>query len=130
MNCKVIALDNFKRDAKKLLKKYASLKEELTQLQLLLLSNPRYGTLIRENVYKIRLAVKSKGKGKSGGMRVITFVFEVEVLVEEDKMEQDFTVFLMTIYDKSDMENISDKDLQNLVDEIINSLNDEEPDNK
>jgi mRNA-degrading endonuclease RelE of RelBE toxin-antitoxin system len=68
MNCRIIVVDDFKRDAKKLLKKYLSLKDELAALQEQLLQNPRMGTLIHENVYKIRLAVKSKGKGKSGGL--------------------------------------------------------------
>lgn len=62
MNCKIIAIDDFKRDAKKLLKKYSSLKSELEELQEQLFENPRMGMLIFENTYKIRLAVKSKGK--------------------------------------------------------------------
>lgn len=115
MSCKIIAVDGFRRDAKKLLKKYASLKEELIFLQEQLMLNPRMGTLIHEDTYKIRLAVKSKGKGKSGGMRVITHVIEVEIGIEEAADEQDITVFLLTIYDKSDMENISDADLKTLV---------------
>jgi mRNA-degrading endonuclease RelE of RelBE toxin-antitoxin system len=125
MNCKIIVIDDFKKDAKKLLKKYASLKEELAILQEQLLENPRMGTLIRENTYKIRLAVKSKGKGKSSGMRIITHVIEVEIQVSESEKEQNFTVFLLTIYDKSEMENITDKDLQNLIDEVNTELDEE-----
>lgn len=49
MNCKIIAIEEFKRDAKKLLKKYVSLKNELAQLQTDLQANPRIGTLIQEN---------------------------------------------------------------------------------
>lgn len=126
MNCRIIAIDNFKRDAKKLLKKHLSLKNELAQLQEQLLANPRLGTLILENTYKIRLAVKSKGKGKSGGMRVITYVVEVEILVEENITEQAVTVFLVSIYDKSEMENIGDKDLKSLIEEINAELDNEE----
>ncbi len=130
MNCKIIAIDDFKRDAKKLLKKYVSLKDELAQLQAQLLENPRMGTLIHENTYKIRLSVKSKGKGKSGGMRVITYVVEVAFQVEENVKEQDITIFLLTIYDKSEIENISDKDLQNLIDEINTELSNEDSENE
>lgn len=130
MNCKIIAIDDFKRDAKKLLKKYISLKEELVQLQAQLLENPRMGTLIHEKTYKIRLAVKSKGKGKSGGMRVITYVVEVEFQIGENIMEQDITIFLLAIYDKSETENISDKDLQNLIKEINTELNNEDVENE
>ncbi len=122
MNCKIIVIDDFKRDAKKLLKKYVSLKDELVALQKQLLENPRMGILIHENIYKIRLAVKSKGKGKSGGMRVITYVIEVEIQIEEIR-EQDITIFLLTIYDKSEMENITDNDLLNLINEINTELN-------
>jgi mRNA-degrading endonuclease RelE of RelBE toxin-antitoxin system len=126
MNCKVIAIDDFKRDAKKLLKKFASLKSELAQLETDLLQNPRFGTLIQENTYKIRLAVKSKGKGKSGGVRIITHVVEVMLQISEDIIEQNFTVFLLTIYDKSEMENIADNDLQYLVNQVNDELNAED----
>jgi mRNA-degrading endonuclease RelE of RelBE toxin-antitoxin system len=122
MNCNIIAIDDFKKDAKKLLKKFNSLKDELAQLQTQLLENPRMGTLIHEDTYKIRLAVKSKGKGKSGGMRIITHVVEVEIKVDENQIEQKTTVYLLTIYDKSDMENISDKDLKYLINIVNNEL--------
>jgi len=62
----------FQREARRLLKKYASLRQELGHLQLLLAETPRLGTPLGNNCFKIRLAVKSKGQGKSGGMRVIT----------------------------------------------------------
>ena len=71
MNCKVIVVENFKREAKRLVKKYASLKDELRQLEKEILQNPHCGTPLGKNVYKIRVAVKSKGRGKSGGMRVL-----------------------------------------------------------
>ena len=126
MNCRIIAVDEFKKDAKKLLKKYASLKQELGELQNLLLKNPRMGVLIHENTYKIRLAVKSKGKGKSGGVRIITHVIEVEVQVEDGNTGNDITVFLLAIYNKSDMENISDKELKAIIGEIQSEFGEEE----
>lgn len=64
MNCRIVAIDDFNRDVKRLSKKYASLKGELKELENQLLENPRKGVLIRENTYKIRLAVKVKGKAK------------------------------------------------------------------
>jgi len=63
---------SFKRQAKPLLKKYSSLHNELSVLGSNLLENPKTGTSIGLNSYKIRLSVKSKGKGKSGGLRVIS----------------------------------------------------------
>ncbi len=125
MNCKVLVVGGFMRSAKQLAKKYASLKSELSDLQTQLVKNPRMGTLIYENTYKIRLAVKSKGKGKSGGLRVITHIVEVEIELTEIS-EQEIIVFLTAIYDKSDSENISDKDLKNLISEIHDELSSEE----
>lgn len=126
MNCKIIAVDEFKKDAKKLLKKYASLKQELEELQKQLIENPRMGVLIHDSTYKIRLSVKSKGKGKSGGLRVITHVIEVEIQVEDRTTDNDITVFLLAIYDKSDMENISDKELRSIIDEIHSEFGENE----
>lgn len=76
------------------------------------------GIRITENVYKIRLSVKSKGRGKSGGMRVITFVWEVLAEQENSEAVLETTIFLASIYDKAEEDNISDKDIQNLIDEI------------
>ncbi len=126
MNCKIIAIDSFKREAKWLVKKFPSLKSELETLQNDLLQNPRLGTLIHENVYKIRLAVKSKGKGKSGGMRVITYIVEVEIQIEEAANDSETTIFLVSIYDKSEQANISEKELSDLIDQINAELDNEE----
>lgn len=131
MSCKVIVLEEFKRDAKKLVKKYRSLKQELADFQVQLQENPRMGTLITENTYKVRLAVKSKGKGKRGGLRVLTYVVELRWEVEEgESSSEETTVFLLTLYDKSDMENISDAALTELVEtaKIILSEEDDQQD--
>jgi hypothetical protein len=69
--------------------------------------NPEQGTALGNDCYKIRLAIASKGKGKSGGARVITYVQVSQT-----------TVYLLTIYDKNEKENISDKELQSLLEEI------------
>lgn len=114
MKYEVITTENFIKEAKPLLKKYSSLKNELLELQQELLENPKMGTLITENVYKIRLAIKSKGKGKSGGARVITYL-ELDLKIEEETTN----IFLLTIYDKSDMENIS----KNEIDDLIKGIN-------
>jgi len=112
MNSKVIATPNFQREAKKLNKKYHSLKKELKELVESLEKDPIQGTLIGENVYKIRLSIKSKGKGKSAGARIITYLH-----IEETK-ENEQVVYLISIYDKSDYENISDNFIQQIIDEI------------
>ena len=110
MNFSVIPSDRFKKEAKRLIKKFPSLKQELADLSNTLADEPETGTPLGNETYKIRLAIKSKGKGKSGGGRVISYV------VTEDK-----EVYLLTIYDKSEFDSIDDKTLRT----IISSLNPE-----
>lgn len=74
MNFNVIPSDKFKREAKRLIKKFPSLKEELADLNITLTNEPETGTPLGNDTFKIRLAIKSKGKGKSGGARIITYL--------------------------------------------------------
>lgn len=104
MSYSVKSIEVFERQAKKLVKKYPSLKSELLDLVLELKKNPDKGKAIGKSCFKIRLSIKSKGKGKSGGARVITNV----VLIND-------SVYLLSIYDKSDKETLSDKELEELL---------------
>ncbi|SEF83834.1 hypothetical protein [Algoriphagus boritolerans] len=104
MSFEIIAIDEFQKELKKLLKKYPSLKEEIFQLGNSLMENPKQGKPIGKDCYKIRLQIKSKGKGKSSGGRIITHVFF-----------SGQTVFLLTIYDKSEKENISEVRINELL---------------
>jgi len=108
MSYEIVAIPNFRKELKKLAKKYPSLKEDFGVLLESLEVNPLQGVSLGNNCYKIRMAIASKGKGKSGGSRVITFV----------KISQT-TVYLLSIYDKSEKENISDSELK----ELLNFLN-------
>lgn len=101
MSYKLVPTPPFERELKLLAKKYPSLYNDLAELEKQLLENPALGTSIGQNCFKIRLAITSKGKGKSGGARVITFVQVI-----------DKNIFMIAIYDKSSFENISDKELQ------------------
>ena len=105
MSFNVIATDPFERKLKRLSKKYSSLKEDLSSVIEQLAEHPVMGTPIGKNCYKIRVAIASKGKGKSGGARIITYVRVIKN-----------TVFLMDIYDKSEQANISPKELKLLLD--------------
>jgi hypothetical protein len=107
MSFKILTTSDFKRDSKHLLRKYKSLKNEILDLIASLEEEPAQGTPLGNDCYKIRLAIKSKGKGKSGGARIITCV----------KVMDGF-VYLLTIYSKSEKENISDKELQELLKEL------------
>jgi len=107
MSYNVVTIEPFDKELKRLVKKYPSLKKEIADLFEELSSNPATGTPIGKNCYKIRLAIASKGKGKSGGARVITHCAITET-----------TVILLSIYDKSEQADISDKDLQKLLESI------------
>jgi hypothetical protein len=107
MNFKVDTLPNFEREAKRLIKKYNSLHKEINELIDSLEINPRQGKHLGSDVYKIRLAIKSKGKGKSGGARVMT---QVKTISQ--------TVYLFSIYDKGEKENISDNEIKDLIKDI------------
>lgn len=108
MNYDVITSENFIREFKRLAKKHLSLKNDVSLLGEKLSLNPTQGTPIGKDCYKIRLAISSKGKGKSGGARIITAVFSVQE-----------KVVLLSIYDKADKENISDKELTTLLKDNI-----------
>jgi len=107
MSYKVELTDNFKKEAKRLTKKYKSLKNEIIDLVNELEENPTIGTHIGNDVYKIRLAIKSKGKGKSGGARIMSFVkvFENEVL-------------LFSIYNKGEKDSISNEEIKELIKDL------------
>jgi mRNA-degrading endonuclease RelE of RelBE toxin-antitoxin system len=109
MNYSVIPIDKFKKAAKRLIKKYPSLKAELLALHEVLSTTPAIGTSLGNNAYKIRVSIKSKGKGKSGGARMITYV------VTENK-----EVYLLTIYDKAELDNIDDKTLKSIIKSVRN----------
>jgi hypothetical protein len=105
MSFNVIATEPFERKLKRLAKKYKSLAADLASVIDELIENPTLGTPIGKDCYKLRIAIASKGKGKSGGARMITYVRIVKQ-----------TVFLMDIYDKSEQANITDKELLLLID--------------
>ena len=96
MSYNVYATPDFKKFFKKLHKKYPSLKADLQQLINILTKKPDTGIHLGHSVYKIRLAISSKARGKSGGARIITY------LIFEDK-----EVYLVFIYDKNQLENIT-----------------------
>jgi hypothetical protein len=93
----------FKKDFKTLSKKYPSLVRDLDTLINSLRNSPLQGTSLGNNQYKIRLKISSKATGKSGGARVITYK-----IVDDE-------LWLLTMYDKSDIENVSDAFLDDLV---------------
>lgn len=103
MAFKVIITQEALRQAKRLSKKYPSFKADLLALIDDLAINPSQGTPLGKDLFKIRLAIRSKAKGRSGGARAITCARLVHN-----------TVYLAHIYDKSDRSTLTDAELKRL----------------
>lgn len=108
MSFRVDTVSHFEKEAKRLKKKFPSLKSEIHNLIEKLEEDPETGTPLGNNFYKIRLAIRSKSKGKRGGARVITYI---KIVAE--------TVYLVSIYDKSDKSDISIDELRKLLQEML-----------
>ena len=111
-------LPEFERRAKKMAKKYRSFVQDYDKFLDSLEENPFQGTSLGMGVYKTRMAVLSKGKGKSGGVRVLTYTVQK---VNPEKI----AITLLSIFDKSDIENVSDGYIKSLVKEVKTQYEDE-----
>lgn len=107
MSCKITTSLRFERELKKLSKHYQSLKQDYAKLLESLKANPEMGVSLGNNLRKVRIAIASKNKGKSGGARVLTYTV---ILTEIDS-----EIKLLTIYDKSECENLTDKEIQDIM---------------
>ncbi len=105
MNYNVEYHNNFKKELKPLAKKYPSINEDLQYL----LDNIEKELLLADDLgsgfRKIRFNIKSKGKGKQGGARVISY----EIIISTEQTN----VVLASIYDKSDFDSINIDKLRN-----------------
>lgn len=106
-------LDEFVRKAKILRKKYPSFDDDYDAFLNRLEKNPFLGESLGQHTYKVRMAIASKGKGKSGGARVITYNLQ--------KQNDELVVTLMTIYDKSEISNVTNAYLRSLVEQMEKS---------
>ena len=100
MDYKIKTAKSFDKEIKRLGKRYASIADDYAKLLLEISANPRLGTDLGGGLRKIRMAITSKGKGKSGGARVITFTVEINLLY---------------IYDKAERSSISKKEIEELL---------------
>ena len=107
MSCKILTTPQFAKEVKKLSKKFKAIKKDLSQLIERLEENPTEGTSLGNSCYKLRVANSSIPTGKSGGFRVITYFIDNEN-----------NLYLLSIYSKTEKENISDGELL----EILASL--------
>ena len=104
MNYKIVLDRTFEKEVKQLAKRYPSLKSDIKALRDEILANPTAGTDLGGGLRKIRMRIASKGKGKSGGARVITFT-----VVEETEIN------LLYIYDKAERESVSAHEIEALL---------------
>ena len=108
MSYDILYTPEFEKEIKRLFKKYPSLKTDLYILLSSLAANPMQGKTLGNHCYKIRLAISSKRTGKSGGARVVTFV---RIINKE--------VVLISIYDKSQQQTISDTEIKARLNKFI-----------
>ena len=106
-NITISVSDDFAKEAKRLAKKYPSFKQDYKVFLESIKNNPLQGDEITKNIRKIRMAIKAKGKGKSGGARVITFNILTDI-------ENGQVVFLL-LYDKEDASTVKVNVVKQLV---------------
>lgn len=102
--------EEFLRQFKRLSKKYKSLTTDIIALRNELAENPLLGVDLGGGVHKLRMTISSKGKGKSGGARVLT----LNVLIEQEP-ENELQITFLAIYDKSEIDNVSEAYIKELV---------------
>ena len=108
---KVYRTSIFDADYKRFSKKFISLSFEIQQLEATLVKQPDIGVSLGGGVYKIRIACESKGKGKSGGFRVITYLV--------DEREDGTDIYLITMFDKSEEDSINTSQLKKIIKKIF-----------
>lgn len=106
MNLTIKTLDSFAKEIKKLSKKHKKIGVDLKILQSELFANPKSGIHLGNNCYKIRISNSSVPTGKSGGFRVIYYY-----------LASNGVIYLMSIYSKSDLENLSDERILDILKE-------------
>ena len=103
MKVEFVVTDDFVKSIKKIRKKYKSISEDLELFKEEFCKNPNVGTDLGKGYRKIRMQIKSKGKGKRGGARIITYDLYIKTI------EQERGILLVDIYDKSVSENMSEE---------------------
>lgn len=105
--------DEFVRQFKRLKKKYKSLTNDYAIFLASLKENPMQGADLGNGVRKLRMTISSKGKGKSGGARIISLNIQVS-----QSSDDDIDITLLTIYDKNEMQSVSDNFIRSLIEAL------------
>jgi mRNA-degrading endonuclease RelE of RelBE toxin-antitoxin system len=104
---KIIPSPRFLKDAKRLSKKYKSIKKDIDGLSEQLQTNPHAGTDLGRGLYKIRLKSSDMARGKRGGFRIIYYL-----------LTQDKKIYLLTIFSKTEVENIDIKKIHEILEDL------------
>jgi len=107
MNFKIETIPRFEKDVKKLKKKFPKIKNDLLTFVNELSLNPEIGINLGENIFKVRVPNSSMPTGKSGGFRIITYYKKDDIL------------YLVTIYSKTEQDNIITDKLRKIVNNEI-----------
>ena len=110
MNFDVIPTPHFERSFKALAKRHRSLKQDIIDFTASLRNNPFQGDELSPGIRKIRMSIASKGRGKSGGARVITYT----VIAAENEGD----VYLLDIYDKADYSTVDTAIIRAIIKEL------------
>lgn len=111
MNVVIKTIPEFDRRVKRLAKKYPSMKQDLYRFVESIRTNPLQGSCLGNSTYKVRMPIKSKGGGKSGGARILTYAMHAVG-------NSHYEVTFLTIYDKGEIDNVSDSYIASLVAEV------------
>lgn len=114
MNFEIITTPDFEKSFKALAKRHKSLKQDILEFTRSLQANPFQGDELCPGIRKIRMAISSKGRGKSGGARVITFTMVAT--------EREGRVYLLDIYDKADYSTVDTKIIQKIVENLFGDI--------
>ena len=113
MNYNITTVNTFRVELKKLSKRYRNIKNDyIYLLETLSKSNPKeIAVYLGKDYYKIRLKNSDNNRGKSSGYRVVYL-----------SIEEDLNIILLSIYSKSDLDNISESEIDKKILEAIEEL--------
>jgi len=104
---KIDTIPRFEKDVKKLKKRFPKIKDDLIRFINELSINPKLGINLGENIFKVRVSNSSIPTGKSGGFRIITYY------------KKDDVIYLITIYSKTEQDNILTEKLKQIIKEEL-----------
>jgi hypothetical protein len=104
---------SFEKSYKRLKKKYLSLTDDLKKFKLSFSENPQLGVDLGDGFRKVRIAIQSKNKGKSGGGRIITYDMCLSQIEN--------TVILVDIYDKGEKETVTENEYTAILKQFLDN---------